>query len=164
MSATERRRCAQCEKNRDVQSFSGLKGRICKTCRRATARRTARRNHLLKTYGLSLEDYEALLRAQGGVCAICHGARSYNLAVDHCHKTEAAWIDVGLDPQIAARRSVRGLLCKAHNKLLREVRDNPQILRAAADYLDDAPAPRTLGRRDVTADDEASIRQGPQAA
>jgi hypothetical protein len=48
------------------------------------------------TYGITGEEYAALLRAQGGVCFICHRKPGKKrLAVDHDHKTGA----------------VRGLLC-----------------------------------------------------
>lgn len=81
----------------------------------------------LRLYGLTVEDYEQLLRAQGGVCAICaspepgmkNAARLY---VDHCHNTSR----------------VRGLLCRACNTMLGCVRDNPELLRAGASYLERA--------------------------
>ncbi|MFB7420739.1 endonuclease VII domain-containing protein [Streptomyces sp. NPDC056210] len=86
----------------------------------------------MENYGLSMEDYEKLLKAQDGACAICGGKRKYNLQVDHCHKTEA----------------VRGLLCKSCNKgILRSARDNPQTLRNAASYLENYPVDQILGRR-----------------
>jgi hypothetical protein len=52
--------------------------------------------HLLKKYGLTRNDYAAMLEAQGGVCAICarpesdvgRGGEVKPLAVDHCHVTE----------------------------------------------------------------------------
>src|SRR5207249_2351279 len=52
------------------------------------------RRHRLKSYGLTMEDYEALLRQQKGRCAIC-GRNSGNhrkttaFQVDHDHKTGA---------------------------------------------------------------------------
>src|SRR5512145_2076951 len=39
--------------------------------RRATALKHGRKYHLRKNYGLSIEAYEAMRAAQGGVCAIC---------------------------------------------------------------------------------------------
>lgn len=41
------------------------------------------------TYGITLEQYNALLTAQAGVCAICQSESPpyTSLAVDHCHVT-----------------------------------------------------------------------------
>lgn len=59
------------------------------------------RDHELKKYGLSVEDYNAMLIAQEGRCAICKRIKKkLNLAVDHNHKTGA----------------VRGLLCAPCNR------------------------------------------------
>lgn len=126
------RTCAKCEKNRAERFFQGARGKICSTCRKSKSRRYNRSTHLLETYGLTQEEYDQILEAQNGACAICGGSRNYNLQVDHCHKTEA----------------VRGLLCKACNKwVLRGARDNPQTLRSAAEYLENYPVDVILGRR-----------------
>ncbi|WP_406420059.1 endonuclease domain-containing protein [Streptomyces sp. NBC_01614] len=46
----------------------------------------SRRRSKLKTYGLSEEQYEAMLVQQGHVCAMCGGRPSgQRLAIDHCH-------------------------------------------------------------------------------
>ena len=82
----------------------------------------------VQTYGLTAEQYAALLDHQGGACAICRGVRRYRLNVDHDHRT-------GL---------VRGATCRRCNRLLRDVRDDADVLRAAADYLDLPPA-KVLG-------------------
>lgn len=84
------------------------------------------------TYGLLEGEYEALLAAQGGVCAICKQSRKYRLNVDHSHKSGHA----------------RGLLCRLCNgRLLTAARDNPQTLLNAAEYLTNPPAIRILGER-----------------
>ena len=84
----------------------------------------ARRYRLARKFGLSLADYEALLEAQGGLCAICRcpcptGKR---LAVDYDHETGA----------------VRGLLCAACNRGIGMFSDDPDRLRAALTYLETA--------------------------
>ena len=80
----------------------------------------------LGRYGLSIEDYNALLEAQGGLCAICgqaetmkRGGVTWDLSVDHDH-------DTGV---------VRGLLCIACNHGLGRFRDDPRLLEAAIAYL-----------------------------
>lgn len=85
-----------------------------------------RDRHLRRKYGISLEDYDRMLAAQAGGCAIC-GKRPdeqqrYDryLHVDHNHETG----------------EVRGLLCDQHNLLLGRFNDDPNLIRRAADYLD----------------------------
>lgn len=127
-----RRKCARCAKNRLLPSYTGERGRVCAVCRKSRTRATARAAHLLKTYGIAPEETAKLLESQGYLCAICRQPRPYNLALDHDHsKPDGRW-------------SWRGFLCKRCNKLLRDVRDNPQLLLAAAEYLRDPPARKVL--------------------
>ncbi len=76
----------------------------------------------LKQYGITLEEYEALLEKQGGVCAICEKVCSSgrNLAVDHAHT-------VGI---------VRGLLCMKCNRSLGGFDDDPGLLLRGVAYLE----------------------------
>ncbi|MFD8594570.1 endonuclease VII domain-containing protein [Kitasatospora sp. NPDC059646] len=106
---------------------------MCSTCRTASRRAASRGARLQATYGLTAEEYQRLFEAQGGACAICQETRRTNLAVDHCHKTQA----------------LRGLLCQRCNGqlLARGARDRPEVLRRAADYLEDYPAWKVLGPR-----------------
>lgn len=81
----------------------------------------ANRRHTLAVYGLTVAEYDALLEAQGGACAICrqppaHGKR---LHVDHDHETDV----------------VRGLLCLPCNRAIGLLRDDPEVARRAAEYL-----------------------------
>ncbi|MEU6704741.1 endonuclease VII domain-containing protein [Streptomyces wuyuanensis] len=127
------RRCTKCQKNRSERFYTSARGKVCSTCRKG-ARRTANRNaRIEKTYGLTAEDYQRLFEFQNGRCAICLETRQTNLAVDHCHKTEA----------------IRGLLCARCNGqlLARGARDRPEVLRRAADYLENYPAWEVLGPR-----------------
>ncbi len=73
-----------------------------------------------RQYGLTHDEYMALLEAQGGACAICGGsAQQRALAVDHDHVTSA----------------IRGLLCDRCNPMLGYARDSIAILEAAIEYL-----------------------------
>ena len=85
-------------------------------------RTTRRRSHLRKYYGLTLEQYDALLASQGGCCAICENPKpeaEKSWHVDHDHQSG----------------KVRGLLCGACNRGLGHFKDNPNLLLAAADYV-----------------------------
>lgn len=80
---------------------------------------------LRRKYGISIADYEAMLEAQGGGCAICSGTsagrKGHNrMHVDHDHDTG----------------QVRGLLCHHCNTALGLVKDNADTLRRMADYLE----------------------------
>lgn len=79
--------------------------------------------YVQRTYGLEPGEYERLLEAQGGVCAICHVAtgRSKRLAVDHRHSDG----------------KVRGILCGPDNIMIGRL--GPAALRRAADYLEKDP-------------------------
>jgi Autographiviridae endonuclease VII len=84
-------------------------------------RRAQRRMYDLKTkYGMSVEDYDAMLLRQGGVCSICKRHPRQTLIVDHCHKT----------------RKVRGLLCHKCNVALGFYHDDPRLTREATVYLE----------------------------
>lgn len=81
-----------------------------------------------KRYGITWDDYQRMLDAQGSVCAICHKPetrvdhrtkKTSRLAIDHCHKTNV----------------VRGLLCHSHNNSLGHFDDDPTLLTSAIAYL-----------------------------
>lgn len=83
--------------------------------------------HLRRQYGITAEQYDTLLAAQGGVCAVCQRPETrahksgelYELAVDHDHATGA----------------VRGFLCGLCNQAIGFMDDDPGRLIAAAEYL-----------------------------
>lgn len=75
---------------------------------------------LADKYGLTLEAYNAMLKGQNGICAICEGDNhGRTFSVDHDHK-------IG---------NVRALLCHQCNQGLGQFQDDPQLLQAAAVYL-----------------------------
>lgn len=90
------------------------------------------RNQKLKqSYGITLPEYNRLLEMQHHSCAIC-GEKNCKtgqaLCVDHCHKT----------------KKIRGILCRRCNTGIGNLFDDPDILRAAADYLENPPAIKIL--------------------
>jgi hypothetical protein len=78
-----------------------------------------RASALKQNYGLTVEDYNARLVAQGGVCAICGKTEKGYLRVDHDHATGR----------------VRGLLCNYCNAALGQVQDNIAVLENMIAYL-----------------------------
>ena len=108
---------------RNASATDGLTG-YCKRCHLEKTKASQDRNggahnyHLLRRYGITVEDYDRLVAAQGGVCALCR-VRPPEL-VDHDHLTGA----------------VRGVLCSCCNQGLGNFRDDAATARAAADYLE----------------------------
>lgn len=75
-----------------------------------------------KKYGITPEEYDALVAAAGGRCEICGRSQEddgRDLNVDHDHETG----------------KVRGLLCKRCNLALGYLGDDPALAARAADYL-----------------------------
>lgn len=83
---------------------------------------------MLAQFGITKAEYERLLEAQGGVCAICGGTEPgygfTRLLIDHNHTTNA----------------LRGLLCAACNTGLGNFREDLSRLRVALTYLSSPPA------------------------
>ena len=84
------------------------------------------RYHNLKKYGVTPDQYDAILTAQNHKCKICGVTQSNkaktgyrSLCVDHDHKTN----------------KVRGLLCDQCNFMLGCAGDNPVILLKGIQYL-----------------------------
>lgn len=86
-------------------------------------KRSQLKQNLKRAYGITIEEYDAMLMAQGGLCLICHtdspgGRGRFN--VDHDHDTG----------------KIRGLLCQSCNIAIGHMREDPKRLRSAADYLE----------------------------
>lgn len=80
-----------------------------------------RKAHYRRQYGITIEQYDELFKAQEGRCKICSQTVAERLCVDHCHSTGV----------------VRSLLCKSCNVGIGRFNDNPDLLIAAANYLRD---------------------------
>jgi hypothetical protein len=120
------KRCPHCGELKPIADFhlnrgkSGGRQAWCAACKIAVEKQQRHARGLAR-FGLTVEDYQAMLAAQGGVCAICGTPPTdrRRLAVDHNHETGA----------------VRGLLCVPCNQALGRFKDSPDVLAAAAMYL-----------------------------
>lgn len=140
------KQCSKCKITKDTSEFYPIVGNpdgldySCKDCIRQRNRdaywskradqheRTAARqwqNRLRREYGITVEDYDAMLLAQGGVCAVCglnerpRAGRVHRLCVDHDHATGR----------------VRGLLCKECNRAEGHLQGDPNRALALAAYM-----------------------------
>lgn len=81
-----------------------------------------RRRDLWRRYGITPEECDEMLHAQGGGCAICgevNGRAGRRLAVDHCHATDI----------------VRGILCDRCNTLIGALEKNRELFPRLLKYL-----------------------------
>lgn len=89
--------------------------------RRTVTYETNRKHTLKRLYGITLEEYDSMLEEQEGCCAICKTLpNERKLHVDHCHTTG----------------KVRQLLCSGCNTAIGALKEDPEIIRAAAAYVE----------------------------
>jgi len=130
--------CAKCKVEKKYSEFVVRKNRnkhnitySCKVCKNRESKKYYENNPLAKkeqdmkrTYGITLDDYDRMLKSQNNRCAICNGTEtgriaSKYLAIDHCHTTG----------------KVRGLLCFTCNTAIGHMKDDVELLEKAIAYL-----------------------------
>lgn len=135
--------CNRCNQSLLLSEFYKMKAspdgftRTCRECSKSyskgyreqnkdllTERATVRGKHyaykyILKTYGITLEEYEQLVETQNRMCAICFSVPD-KLHVDHNHQT----------------MEIRALLCGNCNRGIGMFKERPELLRAAAEFLE----------------------------
>ena len=90
---------------------------------RGRTQRNNRNSELKRSFGITIDDYESMLKDQGGVCRICgleeNSTGLRNLSVDHDHQSG----------------KIRGLLCHNCNTGLGKFKDSEELLKRAIVYL-----------------------------
>lgn len=146
-----KKKCYRCRQIRELENFHKNKqikdghDRMCKLCWkkvRKTPEAKRRRSEYYKEYskqpsfkqykrnvqmkncyGITVDEYNALLTCQNNRCAICYtktpGRGGKNFCIDHDHETNL----------------VRGLLCHACNLMLGYARDDIMVLMNGSNYL-----------------------------
>ncbi len=120
--------CTKCKEEKEDWQFytdNCKRDSLSSTCRKCH-QKMARESKLHERYGITIKQYELMLKSQNGVCAICGQPeiRKINgevcrLAIDHKH----------------IPFKVRGLLCNDCNIQLRMLEKEDWILKAQA-YLE----------------------------
>jgi len=142
------KQCTVCKVHKDLSQYYKSKrekdgyGYRCKTCDNLVRKISRNRNnkvnptkdgfrnrYVLNKYGINQKQYLTMLETQGGLCAICKtnnplgrdvvNSKDISFCVDHCHKT----------------LKVRGLLCNLCNRALGLLKDDPETLKNALNYL-----------------------------
>lgn len=143
------KKCPSCGETKPFEDFSIASARkdgrasTCKVCKREIdkkyhsksyeekirpRRRTAeyRLKNLSWVYGISVEQISSMMEICQGLCEICQ--ESPATCIDHDHNC-----CVG---QKSCGQCVRGMLCKSCNWGLGQMKDSPERLRAAAEYIE----------------------------
>lgn len=146
-----RQHCVRCDiELTDKTIDKGAARKSCYYCKKCVTERVRlgrlasgwkqRDYDLFRHYGITVNEYEDMLKAQNGVCWICNSLPKRNrLSVDHKHEPG----ENCRNPR-EKRERVRGLLCWHCNAALAKFKDNPQLLRDAADYLEICPGQDVL--------------------
>jgi len=145
------KRCVKCGSagpfSKDKYNSDGLNKR-CRSCVSEYSKKYYRKNYAAKIkdkkkqykqqnaekiitanrfriYGITQREFDNILSSQNGACKICKikltlsGTSVTRACIDHCHKTNI----------------VRGILCQQCNKGIGHFNDNPELMKAGADYL-----------------------------
>lgn len=106
-------------------------GGLCKYCYQKERNRknpeARRSNELKRIYGMTIAEFNAKLEAQGGKCAICgttdpggnSSGNQVSWPIDHNHKT----------------KQNRGILCSKCNMMIGLLKESPEIIASAIEYL-----------------------------
>lgn len=125
------KRCPDCGETKPYDEFPSrptnrdVRYTYCKFCHNRRNRETvsrlygsSRHYHLRQRYGAGADDIHRLIDAQGGWCVICR--RRPATQVDHDHTTG----------------EIRGILCLYCNAGMGALRDDPDIIASAIEYLE----------------------------
>lgn len=122
--------CKLCDKIHVMETRSlrvGARSKKCEQYRSPNWSGFEKQDAIMRRqYGISMEEFDALLEFQGGGCAICSKPIEKlrrRMNIDHDHKTG----------------KVRGILCSGCNTGLGHLGDNVEGLKKALYYLENTP-------------------------
>ena len=122
--------CSTCKEEKPLSEFY-KKRNVCKICANEASSKwkkdnkekhqiSRQKSKLKAKYGITLEQYDAMVKEQKGVCYICKNENpTRKLNVDHCHKTG----------------KIRRLLCDKCNMTLGLINDSQELLKQFIFYL-----------------------------
>lgn len=126
------RRCCRCKEIKSLDDFSILHQSLpypyCYECKTISQIRSSRKLIFLRKFNLSQVEYDQLMKASKGLCAICKNPETHRnaysgkvqeLTIDHCHK----------------KGNIRGIVCRNCNLMLGNSKDSIKTLRSAIRYL-----------------------------
>lgn len=113
--------CPQGHPYDDVNTYHYRGGRYCRICTRNNQKKHYEEIGRYKKYGITKDLYLEILGKQEGLCGICvkplTGGKDEH--IDHDHLTG----------------KVRGVLCSSCNLAIGKLKDSPEVLLRAAEYI-----------------------------
>lgn len=128
LSLNQQKRCTGCKEIKNHDDFyrqkSGTLYALCISCRNIYSRD----KHLKYKYGITVQQYEDMLKKQNYVCAVCE-------------KPETALGNKGVNKSLSVHHNhttgkVIALCCGKCNRAMGIFNDDPALLRKAADLND----------------------------
>lgn len=111
------------EKNKDLSYREAQKAKRRSQESTPKTREVKRNNYLVRKYGITLEERDAMLLSQNMRCACCgqgHPGNNQKWHTDHCHTTG----------------KVRGILCHGCNTGLGQTRESVAVLKSMIAYIE----------------------------
>lgn len=121
-----RKRCVTCgvwRPESDFHKAKNCKDGLASTCARCASEKNGARQR--RNHGVTDEDFARILEEQGGRC-VCGSSGPF--AIDHDHSC--------CPGRHGCKRCVRGALCRPCNSAIAFARDDPEVLRSLAKYLE----------------------------
>lgn len=109
--------CKECDNNAPDNYTHSLKGKHVRMLYNDLPK--TRNTRLLKKFGITLNQYNVIIKQQNNKCAICGKSTKKRLNVDHDHKT----------------KKIRGLLCTPCNTAIGLLNDDIEIIKNVLRYL-----------------------------
>ncbi len=137
------KRCVRCETLKDLTEFYKCRDGFLNKCKKCTkeyyqknklhilnyvknyfntpkGKRIRKNRHLLQRYGITISQYEQMIKDQNNKCSICgKEPTKRQLSVDHDHKTG----------------KIRGLLCNNCNHAIGKFDDDVILMIKAINYI-----------------------------
>ena len=147
--------CKKGHKLDEVYAYINKDGKKIVECKQCVSEKNDRRaeqiwqNHIKRTYNLTPEQYNSMLKKQDYKCAVCGSTDPGNgrnknrvhFCIDHSHYTG----------------EIRKLLCVSCNSCLGNVKDNPELLRKLALYLEKFQSEGLCGSEPVLGVEESYV-------
>jgi hypothetical protein len=121
----ETKTCKDCKKTLSLDCFQPIRkdnrqwfSSYCKECNIIRSQDS----YLKRNYGVTLEEKNKMIQDQGNKCGLCGNdfVNKKDTHLDHCH----------------ASGKVRKVLCGSCNVGLGYFKDNPELLKKAAEYIE----------------------------